>query len=233
MVGMSLWIRSYSYWCRCRRWVATQSRIFWFFLCVFALGLILLISSAVSNKPCFSQGDRVALSVGLFGGAVVWWQGYLITRQMLLGTVVELYKEWNSVEMLKKREAAWKEDDPNPHTIEEVLEFLEKVSTLAKNGFITKQLIWDTFGWYTGRYYFYCKNTIEELRLNWTPKGDLTLYQDLEKLYPRLLRLEVEQRNEKRKARSKLLTPADIEEEYRQTRKMFIASEVGENQSND
>ena len=31
--------------------------------------------------------------MGLFAGALVWWQGYLITRQIVLGTVVDLYKE--------------------------------------------------------------------------------------------------------------------------------------------
>jgi hypothetical protein len=212
---MSLWTRSYGFWCRFRRWVAGQSLVFWFFLAPFAFGLILLISSATLKTPCFSEADKVALSVGLFGGAVVWWQGYLITRQMVLGAVIDLYKEWNSEDMLEKRSAAWTSDGPDPHTIEDVLEFLEKVSTLQKNRFVTRQLVWDTFGWYIGRYYFYCIKTIDELRKNWTPKGDPTLYQDLEKFYPILVRLEVEQRNEKAKSGCRFLTPADIEEEYR------------------
>jgi len=189
-------------------------------------------SSVACGKPNLSQSDRVALFVGLFGGAVVWWQGYLITTQMILGTVVDLYKEWNSEHMLEKRSDAWTNEEPNPETIEGVLEFMEKVSTLQRNRFVTQRLIWDTFGWYLGRYYFYSKNIIEHLRTKWTPQHDPTLYQDLERFYPILLRLEVEQRNEKRKPGSRPLTSTDIENEYRQTRKMFVESEIGGNHKN-
>lgn len=217
-----------SYFRRFRRWAACQSRIFWLFSLAFGLGAVVLISSFVFNKPCLSWTDRIALFVGLFAGALVWWQGYLITRQIVLGTVVDLYKEWNSADMLVKRKDAWTKEGPNPHTIEDVLEFLEKVSTFEKERFVSRKLIWDTFGWYMGRYYFYCKKAIEDQRFYWTPRGDPTLYQDLEGFYPILVELEVEQRNEKLKPGDESMTAAQIEQEYQQTRKKFIESETGE-----
>lgn len=65
--------------------------------------------------------------------------------------------------------------------------------------------------------------------MKWTPKYDPTLYQDLEAFYSILLKLDAEARNEKRKPGSEPISTKDIEEEYRQTRRMFIASEVEEN----
>ncbi len=106
--------------------------------------------------------DRVVLFVGLLTGAIIWWQGHVIRRQMELQTAVGLYAEWNSKEMLQTRTAAWLDDKPDPDTIEAVLEFLEKVSTFEKEGFISLGLIWDTFGWYLWRYYFYCNRCDNE-----------------------------------------------------------------------
>jgi hypothetical protein len=211
-----------------KRWVRYQSPVIWVFLTGFATGLVMLLSSLIVHKPCFSTTDKVTLFAGLLGGAVVWWQGYLIVRQIVLGAVIDLYRDWNSRDMLDKRQAAWTHEGPNPHAIEDVLEFLEKVSTLAKNRFVTHQLVWDTFGWYIGRYYFYCKNVIPDLRRKWTIREDPTLYQDLERLYFTLLDLEVELRNEKGEPGAKLLTTEDIETEYTQTRRMFISSEIGD-----
>src|SRR5258708_18359324 len=147
-----------------RRLVSSQSPVSWFFLASFLFVAWLLVAAFKLDKPSLNPTDTVTLAVGLLmgaggllTGAVVWWQGYLITKQMVLNAVTDLYKEWNSEEMLEKRRLAWSNGNPNPHTIEDVLEFLEKVSSLEKKRFITRQLIWDTFGWYIGRYYFYCK----------------------------------------------------------------------------
>jgi hypothetical protein len=214
----------YHPWARTLRFVRRQTAVSWIFFAAFAFGVCSLFSSICFRKPLLSLSDKVALSVGMLGAAIVWWQGYLIAGQIVLGTVVDLYKEWNSEDML---------GNPNPETIEEVLEFLEKVSTLQKNRFVTRELVWDTFGWYLGRYFFYCKSVIEHLRREWTREYDPTLYQDLEKFYPKLLRLEVEQRNEKMKAGSKRLTPSDVEADYQHTRRKFIKSEVGESGPND
>src|SRR6266849_540141 len=106
-------------------------------------------------------------------------RGHLIKQQMQLQAIIELDKEWNSTEMLAKRKAAWtSENEPAIDDIESVLEFLEKVSTFEKEGVISPDLIWDTFGWYVSRYYCYSKAVIkgirgnEGLRRKWTPTRD-------------------------------------------------------------
>lgn len=158
---------------RTKRWHA-RLRVSWlyvFFVVLFASSVILLPILRLS------AGDRVVLFVGLLTGAIIWWQGHIIRRQMQLQSTLELNKEWNSEEMLKARSQAWLSDKPNSETIEAVLEFLEKVSTLEKERFISLGLIWDTFGWYLWRYYFYCRDVIMEKRSEWTPgETDTTLY---------------------------------------------------------
>jgi len=189
------------------------------FSLLFLIGAVVLAASLTFCKPLLSSTDRVTLFIGLLTGAIVWWQGGLITKQMAYSTVLDLYKEWNSAEMLQKRRHGWDEgkEVPNPETIEDVLEFLEKVSTLEKDRYITRRFVWDTFGWYILRYYFYCKNEIQALRTHWAPKSDPTLYQDLEEFYARLLAFEAEERK---------LKEHEIEDEYQQTRKVFILSEI-------
>ncbi len=222
-------------WAYIKRSVNGQLLLFWLFMAGLVFGLAVLIASLAFERPCLSNTDRVTLFVGLLAGVVVCWQGQLIVQQLVLTAVIDLDKEWNSNAMLGKRSAAWivENEAPNPDNMENVLEFLEKVSSLEKRRFVTRQLIWDTFGWYIGRYYFYCKNEIQRLRTYWTPKGDPTLYQDLERLYHILIAVEVEQRNLRRGPRTEQLTKEGIEEEYRQTRKMFIASEISDNEEND
>jgi hypothetical protein len=212
-------------WASLRALFARQTPFYWIFSIAISAGVILLVSAAGFGRPSLSTSDRVALFAGLLATAVVWWQGHLIARQMALGAVIELYREWNSEGMVKKRRNAWTSEGPNPQTIEGVLEFLEKVSTLEKNRFVSRQLVWDTFGWYLGRYYFYCKKEIQRLRLRWTPQSDATLYQDLDAFYKRLIAFELQERNRKRKPGSKLMTAEDTETEFQQTRKIFIASE--------
>ncbi|MGB2639105.1 MAG: hypothetical protein WA857_05150 [Candidatus Acidiferrum sp.] len=221
------------HWASLRALVARQTLFYWIFSLAISFGAILLLSAVALGKPSLSTSDRVALFAGLLATAVVWWQGHLIARQMVLGAVIELYREWNSEGMAEKRRKAWTSEGPNPQKIEGVLEFLEKVSTLEKNRFVSRQLVWDTFGWYLGRYYFYCKNEIQRLRLRWTPRGDATLYQDLDAFYKRLIAFELRERNRKRKPRSGLITGEDIETEFQQTRKMFIAAEREEHYEDD
>ena len=204
------------YWRRFQRWLLGHRTDCAFFL-MFLLGVVLLVS------PFFGWIEmnweaRAALFSGLLAGAVVWWQVYLLVRQLAYGTVLELYKEWTSSEMLERRRRAWilDKEAPNPKTIEDVLEFLEKVSTLERDRYITTSLIWDTFGWYVGRYFFYCQETIKDLRIYWTLKNDQTLYSDLEQCYNRLLKFEAAKRN---------LEIKTIEEEYHNTRGKFIQAE--------
>jgi hypothetical protein len=227
------WPRMSRYFSKFRIWVARQTPFYWVFSVILSFGVALLVFSTAFGKPGLSTTDKVALFAGLLAAGVVWWQGHLIARQMVLGAVIDLYREWNSKEMVEMRQAAWTKEGPNPQELEGVLEFLEKVSTLEKNRFVTRQLVWDTFGWYIGRYYFYCKNEIERLRFKWTPNGDATLYQDLESFYDRLLVFELRERNQKLKSGSELLTREDIETEFQQTRKMFIASEREEHYEDD
>lgn len=225
---MTAWLRT--------RWIELGRQFYgwvfsWVFFGLFTVGALLLLASLTCWKGSLSTTDKVTLFVGLLTGGIIWWQGKLLYRQLAYGTVLDLYKEWNSEAMLETRRNAWslEKEVPNPDSIEDVLEFLEKVSTLQRDKYITRQLIWDTFGWYIGRYHFYCKSIIEDLRVKWTPKYDPTLYQDLEAFYSILLKLDAEARNEKRKPGSEPISTKDIEEEYRQTRRMFISSEVEEN----
>ena len=191
--------------------------------------LLILTGSAVLlgaliGLVSLSSTDRVALFCGLLASGIVWWQGHLLARQLAYGAVLDLYREWNSVEMLHVRRNAWdrEKECASRETIEDVLEFLEKVSTLWRNGYIGQKFVWDTFGWYVGRYYFYCRSEIDFCRTKWTHKPDPTLYQDLQAFYHRLLAVE---------ARERRVPEREVEDEYQRTRKMFILSEIGFDES--
>src|SRR2546422_3664824 len=116
---------------------------------VFALLALLAMVAVVLSflkiadlKP----SDAAPIFAGLLAFSIVWWQGHLINRQMELQAIIELEKEWNSQEMVKRRKATWTDKNkPDKTKIEGVLEFLEKVSTLEKGGIISADLIWDTF----------------------------------------------------------------------------------------
>jgi hypothetical protein len=180
------------------------------------------------DLPGLGPAEKTTLFVGLVASAVVGLQAYLIKRQVLFGTTVELYREWTSEEMLRKRKAAWSGGEPNPDAIEDVLEFLEKVATFEKERFISRGLIWDTFGWYMSRYYFYCQDVIRDRRSCWAPDHpDNTLYQDVQELYPKLLRIELAERDCKR-GKDRKLTEKDVEKELGATKAKFIKSERGQ-----
>ena len=223
---------------RARRWRARRrlgslnAILYVIFFVLLVGGFIVVVTPLLYRSLCLQVSDRAVLFAGLLTGAIVWWQGHLIRRQMELGTTVGLYSEWNSEEMLQTRGAAWLDNRPNPDKIEGVLEFLEKVSTFEKEGFISRGLIWDTFGWYLWRYHFYCKNVIEEKRREWTPAvPDPTLYQDLERLYPKLVRMELAERN-CRQSSGNVLTEADIVRELEETKVKFIEGEIPERDQN-
>jgi len=197
-----------------------------FSVSVAAAGILLLAS--LFGEIHVAVGDQIVLFAGLLTGAIIWWQGHLIRRQMQLETTVDLYKEWNSGEMRQKRHASWLDDKPNPDAIEDVLEFLEKVSTFEKERFISLGLVWDTFGWYLWRYYFYCRDVIMQKRFDWAPaQPDPTLYRDLEELYPRLTPMELAERN-CGDSNGKKLTETDVIRELEQTKIKFIQCEKSE-----
>lgn len=202
--------------------------LFYVFLLLFLVGFIGIILSMLGVEGLRPR-DGAGLFAALLAGAIVWWQGYLIKQQMELQAALELYKEWNSREMLGSRRRAWNDqNEVNEDVIEEILEFFEKVSSFEKRGVISIDLIWDTFGWYMWRYYFYSKTAIETLRRKWAPKRpDETLYQELEAISPKLLALEIEGRNDRRVKIDQPLTQQDIIEELNETRGRFIAGEKG------
>jgi hypothetical protein len=209
-----------------RRWARHPWNVLYvIFYILFLWGGFLLLGSLLLREPSLKSSDEVTLFIGLVTGGVIWWQGHLIKKQMELSTIVDLYKEWNSEAMLRSRRAVWLNAEPNPDTIEEVLEFLEKVSTLEEMGFISRVLVWDTFGWYVSRYYFYCKDLIPRLRRKWTdPNTDFTLYRDLERFYEKLVKMELAERNCNGAIVTKL-TKAELELELETTKRKFIISE--------
>jgi hypothetical protein len=200
------------------------SKLSVFFLSLFlvcAAGIVL----SILHWACLRPSDGATLFAGLLAAAIVWWQGYLIkgqmelqARQMELQAIIDLHKEWNSTEMIENRRRAWNDrNQADKFRIEDVLEFLEKVSTFERRGAISAELVWDTFGWYVWRYYHYSAEVIGDLRKEWTPKKpDPTLYQDLEVLYDKLLKQEIGRRG---------LTERDAKEELDMTREKFITSE--------
>lgn len=194
-----------------------MNKLYWVFSLLFLVCAVWILLS-VFHVACFGPSDGVTLFAGGLAGGIVWWQGHLIKRQMELQAIIDLHKEWNSREMAENRRGAW--DDRNQadkNRIENVLEFLEKVSTFERRGAVSAELIWDTFGWYVWRYYHYSAEVVGELRKEWTPKkADQTLYQDLEALYGKLLKQETERRN---------LTEQDAKEELEMTKEKFISSE--------
>lgn len=191
------------------------------FLCLFGIVLSLL------NRAGLRASDGATLFAGGLAAGIVWWQGHLIKKQMELQAIIDLDKEWNSREMLEKRKAAWNEQNqPDKYRVEGVLELLEKVSTFEKRGVVSTGLIWETFGWYLWRYSYYCAKTIDELRTEWTPKfPDPTLYEDLERLWKKMLKLEIDNRNKKKPEGQPALTERDVKEELDMTRTRFIGSE--------
>jgi len=203
-------------WLRFRRQLP-GSGLYWIFSLVYFPGWVLLLSS-FCGYPELKAEEKATLFAGLLAAGIVWWQGHLLARQLAYSTVLDLSKEWNSAEMLERRSAAWilTKESPNPETVEGVLEFLEKVSTLERDRYISRRLIWDTFGWYIGRYFYYCKDAIKDLRIYWTGKSDPTLYCDLERFYGSLIKFEAEERN---------LKVEEIEKEYHDTRGKFILAE--------
>lgn len=204
-----------------RRRLSPLYAIFFVFI---AASFILLLASLFGVGLRLAVGDQTVLFAGLLTGAIIWWQGHLI-RRLELETTVDLYREWNSKEVRRKRRAAWLDDKPDPERIEDVLEFLEKVSTFERERFISRALIWDTFGWYLWRYYFYCRDVIMEKRRAWTPgRTDATLYRDLELLHPKLVRMELAERNWIEKG-GKRLTEGDVIRELEETRTKFIECE--------
>ena len=157
----------------------------------------------------------ISLAAALFA----WYQARLLERQIQLQAIMDLDREWRSSGMQRQRASCWtKEGHADQETIENVLEFLEKVSSFEERNIIETGLVWDTLGFYLVRYHRYCRNVIEILRNHWTLKPDATLYQDLEKLSSKLLHEEAKERHV-----TEEWVQSELDDE--QLRRKFIESE--------
>jgi hypothetical protein len=148
-------------------------------------------------------------------GLVIFWQGNLLRKQLELQVLTELYKEWNSSEMRKVR-ADFNKDattDEDFNNIEAVLEYLERIASYYKNKVLSLDLIWDTIGWHTMRYYYYNIENIRTIRTTWS---DNTLYGDIEGLYCDLLKKELKERK---------ITKTEFNKEIDKQYLLFVKSE--------
>ena len=202
--------------------MASRSKWDWFFLSMFLAGIAGVLAS-MFHKACLKPSDGATLFAGMLAGAIVWWQGHLIKQQMQLQAILDLVKEWDSPEMRKRRRLAWNIlDEVDKDEVEGVLEFLERVSTLAKNGVISVDLIWDTLGWYISRYALYSRPAIGYLRSYWTPDfHDGALYSDLQELERHLARDDLN----RRKSKNGPTSTKDIEDEMMKTMRNFARFE--------
>ncbi len=122
------------------------------------------------------------LFVGFVAADVVYWQGYLIKRQLAFSTYLDLDKEWNSDAMITTRQNAY---DPSTNRwddsrLEGALEFFEKLASLFKVAGDMHFIYDSTLGWYAAHYFLYARehNLIENLRKDWG-----YVYGDLQSFY--------------------------------------------------
>jgi hypothetical protein len=161
----------------------------------------------------------IAIVVSLLAAWFALNQALLLKKQIQLQAIIDFDREWRSQEMRSKRSSLWTDGGhPDENKVEDILEFLEKVSSFEQRGIIQYHLLWDTLGWYIVRYHHHCRNAIEILRDKWTHKRDPTLYQDLEELSAKLTREEASQRGISEDEVRRELDDEDL-------RKRFIESE--------
>ena len=165
-------------------------------------------------------GAWMTLYLAYVTGVVIWWQGQQLKKQIELQTIEKLYEEWNSPEMCGDRKLCVKAmkgniaKGNNRDKVETVLEFLERVCSYYRKGILNDELIWDDFGIYIARYYYYNqKGNIKYIRDYWG--HDKTLYEDMEKSYKPIIEYECSRRNELQKTR---LDQSKLEKEYDATK---------------
>ena len=193
-------------------------------IAVFAVAVASAVYAIYLFFRILSQPRDAAANVNLLTaviavavGALVVYQVDLLRKQTQLDAIIRLDQEWRSDRMVKDRMRAWKDEkNANEESVDDVLEFLGRVSSFANRGMIDPNLVWDTFGWYLVRYYSYCENEIKVSREKWTNRYDRTLYQELESMYKILVIKEAEPRG---------ITPAEVERELADKRGLFIQTE--------
>lgn len=212
------------------------TKYFWLFVGgLLLIGVIGWYGASIWDyaQHCPNETTAIATICLVLVGAVtiiaIIWQGSLVRTQLELQTLANLYEEWNSKQMLRKRAHSFfideKSSEGDLEKVEAVLEFLEKLASYYRHRVLTKSLIWDTFGWYILRYYFHnsgnesfpdqpANGNIERIRVKWG--NDKTLYCDLQKLYGKLLWREMFRR---RKWKTTLRT------HFRMEREKFIEAE--------
>ena len=182
-----------------------------------AISIAILGVGGLVLSLAYCRWDTAAtLFVGLAAACVVWWQGTLIKEQIRFQSLIELDKEWNSPEMLKRRETAFDKTAKQYelYKLEGILEFLEKLASFKQAGVLDMHLLpYSNLGWYGVRYFFFKRENIETLRKKWK---DENLYEDLKSFYEEYLTLEGGRSDEKRKS---------YERELESTRDEFTENE--------
>lgn len=167
---------------------------------------ILFIGNSIALK-CYLYWLSWAIGfftfyLAIITSAIIYWQGWRLKRQLELQVITDLYKEWNSEKIRKRRSSLCiiissdgtitDESNEALDKVEGVLEFLERIASYKMNGVLSTGLIWDTLGFYIMRYYFYTHNIIDKIIRRWS--NDDTLYYDLTKLYKKLIKIESRRR---------------------------------------
>jgi hypothetical protein len=89
-----------------------------------------------------------------------------------------------------------------PEIPERVLDFFEDIGLFLRRGYLDEELAWDTFGFYTVRWWAVCKGYILEERRR---QNDSTLFTDFEDLAKRFLTRDA-------KAGLTEATPSDLQQ---------------------
>src|SRR5208283_2968694 len=154
-------------------------------------------------------------------------------------TLMEYSKQWNSPDMRANRQFVAMHvlalhtvttDTIHLERLEQLLELLEDVSTLAEDRVLSEKLVWDSsLGWYASRYFFYSEKngSIQSSREKWGSPGkpDDTYWEQLQTMYGKYL---------KREGKRLRATSKEVEDIYFSSKDKFIASEtsyVGETKS--
>ncbi|MGA9723123.1 MAG: hypothetical protein WBQ86_11755 [Candidatus Binatus sp.] len=155
------------------------------------------ICAAIGSKHC---EVAATLLIGLITADVIWWQGFLIKRQLAFSTFIEFDKEWNSHEMLEIRKHVREPDGSwDVSNLEGVLEFFEKLASFRIAGVVDFELIYNsTLGWYAARYWLFAREGDQIRRLRDEIWKDF-VYGDLEEFYKEFLDREVGREDKKQK----------------------------------
>jgi hypothetical protein len=144
--------------------------------------LVLLIWSLLCPR-WDAAAVGATLFVGMLAADVVFWQSYLIKRQLAFSTYLDLGKEWNSPEMIEARKSVHAPDSEHwdDSRLEAILEFFEKLAKLFKISGDTSLIYESSLGWYAAHYFLFARQhgRIQHLRDLWQDY----IYEDVEEFY--------------------------------------------------